>query len=381
LSLTSTIVDITEGGKKPFKLTSGVEFAPLNIAYQTHGKLNQDGSNAVLIFHALSGSQHIAGQCQGVDGVELWNEEMVTGWWDEFVGPGKAVDTNQLFVVCANYFGGCYGSTGPSSENPDTGKKFGGDFPKVSISDVVDTQVELLRELGVSKLHGVIGVSVGGMCALDLAVRHPDLPKHVVIIGSGQKVSTLQRIHNLEQIRAIEADPNFNFGHYYEAEPPKRGLALARMIAHKTYISLATLNRRASKDVEQVEDSDDRNYQISHPVESYMRHHGYKFTRRFDANTYLRIAEAWQNYDLLKGSGAESFTELYKRCSEQSYLILSIDSDVCFYPEQQAQLARSLQEAGVKTKHVTVHSSKGHDAFLLESELFAPYLSYELKKD
>ncbi len=380
MSSVTRIVDITDGGSNPFTLSSGQTFSPVDIAYQTQGKLNSDGSNAVLIFHALSGSQHIAGQCEGIEGVDLLNEEMQTGWWDQFVGPGKAIDTDKLYVICANYFGGCYGSTGPSSINPESGKRYGGDFPRISINDIVNSQVRLLEKLKISKLHAVIGVSVGGMCALDLAVRYPELPEHVVIIGSGQKVSTLQRIHNLEQIRAIEIDPNYKFGNYYEGDPPKRGLALARMIAHKTYISLATLNRRASKEIAQVEDSDERNYQIGHSVESYMRHHGYKFTHRFDANTYLRIAEAWQNFDLLKDSGCEDFVELYKKCKHQRFLVLSIDSDVCFYPEQQAELVRALQEAGVKTKHVTVHSSKGHDAFLLEAELFAPYLSYDLKK-
>ncbi len=380
MSSVTKILDITDSGKNPFTLSSGQTFSPVDIAYQTQGKLNSDGSNAVLIFHALSGSPHIAGHCEGIEGVDLWNEEMQTGWWDQFVGSGKAIDTDKLYVICANYFGGCYGSTGPSSINPETGKRYGGDFPRISINDIVNSQVELLKKLEISKLHAVIGVSVGGMCALDLAVRYPELPEHVVIIGSGQKVSTLQRIHNLEQIRAIEIDPNYKFGNYYEGDAPKRGLALARMIAHKTYISLATLNRRASKEIAQVEDSDERNYQIGHSVESYMRHHGYKFTHRFDANTYLRIVEAWQNFDLLKDSGCEDFIELYEKCKNQRFLVLSIDSDVCFYPDQQAELVRALQEAGVKTKHVTVHSSKGHDAFLLEAELFAPYLSYDLKK-
>ena len=378
MSVETQFAEVTGAGENPLRLESGQEFSPITLAYETHGTLNKEKSNAVLVFHALSGSQHISGHCEKVEGVKFWNEDQHTGWWEAFAGPNKGLDTNKLFLICANYFGGCYGSTGPSSIDPKTKKPYGSDFPAISIPDIVTSQKRLLSELGIEKLHAVVGVSVGGMCALDFAVRYPEVPKNVLIIGSGQTVSTLQRIHNLEQIRAIEADHNFNFGNYYEGDPPKRGLALARMIAHKTYISLATLNNRASSEIASEAGSDERNYQISHPVESYMRHHGLKFTSRFDANSYLKIMAAWQRFDLLKSFGAKNFTELYEVCKNQKFLVLSIDSDVCFYPEQQAKLVESLKDAGVQAKHITVHSEKGHDAFLLEADLFAPSLAYEL---
>ena len=367
--------------EKKLKLRNGEEFGPFKIAYETYGALNEAKDNAVLLFHALSGSQHVAGVNPAIDGVEnLWLKDSHTGWWDDFVGPDKGIDTNKYFVICMNYLGGCYGSTGPSSIDPETSKPYGSSFPALSISDIVDSQVQVLDSLGIHKLHGVFGASVGGLCAVNFSTRYPDRAKNIFLIGSGLNVSTLQRLHNLEQIRAIEADPNFNFGDYYEGEKPEKGLALARMIAHKTYISLATLNRRASKDVLDEEDSNPNNYQISHPVESYMRHHGQKFVKRFDANTYLKIAAAWQRFDLLKEAGAKTWDEVFSRCKEQNYVVFSIDSDVCFYPDEQANTVEKLKAAGVECKHITVHSEKGHDAFLLEPDLFAPNFAYELSR-
>ena len=306
------------------------------------------------------------------------NKESHVGWWDGFIGAGKGLDTKKHFIICMNYLGGCYGSTGPSSINPETGKAYGSSFPRITVSDIVDSQVAVLDSLGIENLHAVVGASVGGLCAINLSTRYAERCKNVLLIGTGLAVSTLQRIHNLEQIRAIEADPDFNFGDYYEGGRPNKGLALARMIAHKTYISLRTLNRRASRDIVDELDADDRFYQISHPVESYMRHHCLKFVTRFDANTYLRIAEAWQQFDLLGEAGVKSFKELFSRCGNQNYVVFSIDSDVCFYPDEQAEIVERLKDSNVPCKHITVHSEKGHDAFLLEPELFAPVLQYEL---
>jgi homoserine O-acetyltransferase len=299
------------------------------------------------------------------------------GWWDEFVGPGKAIDTRHFYVICANYLGGCYGSTGPASTNPQTGKPYGSSFPHVAISDVVDTQVRLLDHLKIEKLHAVIGASLGGMMCLSLATRYPERTGIVVPIAASIEVKPLQRIHNFEQICAIGQDPNFCGGDYYDGPPPDRGLALARMISHKTYVSLLTMEDRARQEVLPMQ-GDFSWYPLANPLESYMLYQGRKFIDRFDANSFLRIVDSWQRFDLLAESGATSMSELFTRCREQNYLIFSIDSDVCFYPEWQEEMAHVLKQAKVRNMRITVHSEKGHDSFLLDPELFMPHLAHIL---
>ncbi len=346
----------------------------VTLAYETYGTLNADRSNAVLVFHALSGSQHAAGFTEKVDGLgDRWTEECQTGWWDDFIGPGKGIDTDTHFVICANYLGGCYGSTGPGSINPETGKPYGSAFPKIALSDVVDSQIRLIEALGITELQAVVGASLGGILALNLATRYPDQVERVVAIATGSEVTPLQRIHNFEQIFAIETDPAFNGGDYDPANPPTRGLSVARMIGHKTYVSLAAMQERAQTSF--IRKSDELSwYQISSTLESYMLHQCQKFIQRFDSNTYLRIINAWQEFDLAAEAECKSTIEALKRCQGQRFHIFSIDSDVCFYPEEQALLADQLNEAGIDATRITVHSNKGHDSFLLEPQLFAPYL-------
>jgi homoserine O-acetyltransferase len=365
---------------RPFVLENGERFGPVTLAYETYGELNEARDNGILLFHALSGSQHAAGYNPELpEAGYYWTEECYTGWWDDFIGPGKALDTDRFFVVCANWLGGCYGTTGPSSINPDTGRPYGGSFPAVRTNDIVDSQMRLLDHLGIVSLHAVVGSSLGGMFALNLSVRYPERVRMAVIIASGLDVSVLQRLHSFEQIRAIEMDSAFNGGDYYDGEGPVEGLALARMISHKTFVSLSALQRRARRDVSMPEASQGF-YQVNHPVESYMLYQGHKFARRFDANSYLRIVDTWQHFDLLAETGAKGLTELFSRCRELRFLVFSIDSDVCFYPEDQSDLVGVLHEAGVPCQHVTVHSEKGHDAFLLQSELFTPHLDYTLRE-
>lgn len=374
-----------------FPLSSGGALNNAVLAYQTYGRLTAERDNAVLIFHALSGSQHVAGFNQSLSATNpLWTEECHVGWWNNFVGPERAIDTNKFFVICANFIGGCYGSTGPSSINPETGKPYGSTFPKISVSDIVDSQMRLVEFLGIKKLRAVIGPSLGGMLALNLSLRYPESAGTVVIIGCGLRISTLQRISRFEQICAIESDPNFNGGDYYEGPRPQKGLALARMIAHKSYVSLKVIERRARQEI-CTSSSLLSKYEIKHPLESYMAHQGEKFIKRFDANTYLLIAEAWQRYDLLRDVGGigvgdcheedpQALSKLLSRASQQRFLVFSIDSDVCFYPEEQREMVLALKEAGVKCNYITVHSDKGHDAFLVEPDLFAPYLGFELNR-
>ena len=363
--------------ESPFELKSGEHLSSFTLAYEVYGELSEKKDNAVLLFHALSASQHAAGINENMDDLTVeWDKECQIGWWNEFIGPGKALDTNKYFIICANYLGGCYGSTGPGSENPETGRPYGSDFPRVSITDIVKSQIELINDLGINQLHATVGSSLGGLMAISLAAQYPNKVKNVVALASGIKTSVLQRIHNLEQITAIESDKDFSEGNYYDGRHPEKGLALARMIGHKVFISLATLERRASKEIKKEEDSSW--YQIQSSIESYMLHQGQKFVKRFDANTYLRILDAWQSFDILKESGFDNFKDMFSRCTHQNYLIFTINSDVCFYPHQQEELRKALSEGGINPMHITVHSEKGHDSFLLEPELFAPHIDYAL---
>ena len=363
--------------ESPFELNCGEHLSSFTLAYEVYGELSEKKDNAVLLFHALSASQHAAGINENVDDLTVeWDKECQIGWWDEFIGPGKALDTNKYFIICANYLGGCYGSTGPGSENPETGRPYGSDFPRVSITDIVKSQIELINDLGINQLHATVGSSLGGLMSISLAAQYPNKVKNVVALASGIKTSVLQRIHNLEQITAIESDKDFSEGNYYDGRHPEKGLALARMIGHKVFISLATLERRASKEIKKEEDSSW--YQIQSSIESYMLHQGQKFVKRFDANTYLRILDAWQSFDILKESGFDNFKDMFSRCTHQNYLIFTINSDVCFYPHQQEELIKALSEGGINPMHITVHSEKGHDSFLLEPELFAPHIDYAL---
>ncbi len=361
-------------------LHDGRDFGPVTLAYETYGKLNEAKDNAILIFHALSGSQHVCGFNPEVQGVgEKWNAECQTGWWNDFVGPGKPVDTDQFFVVCANYFGGCYGSTGPSSINPETGKEYGGDFPQFTFGDIVDSQLPLFEELGIKTFHAAIGSSLGGMLVMNFAARHPQMVKRVIPVACGLESTTLTRVHNLEQILAIENDPNFNNGHYYDGPAPLRGLALARMISHKTFVSLRAMEARMTNKCEQEQDEFSW-YKIKTPLESYILHQGRKFLQRFDANTYLYLIAGWTHYNLARDCKAKSYNEVFKGCEHQEFLVFSIDSDVCFYPDEQEFLHKKLIDAGVKSEHITVRSDKGHDSFLLEPGLYSEPIRTMLEK-
>jgi len=357
----------------PFELESGEVLEEAVLAYETYGILNANASNAILVFHALTGSHHAAGFNPSVPGVEdLWTEECVTGWWDNFIGSGRALDSDRYFIICANYLGSCYGSTGPRSIDPKTGKPYGSRFPQISAWDVIRSQLRLLDALGIECLHGAIGGSLGGMMALLLSVRCPDRVRNVIPIATGMETTILQRVHNFEQVLAIRNDPNFNNGDYYDRQPPKEGVILARMIAHKTFVSLGVMENRARQEIV-YQEAIGQVYALSHPIESYMYHQGTKFAERFDANSYLRIMDIWQRFQLRNGS-----TGLFAACTHQNYLVFSVDSDVCFYPEEQLNIVKALKENGVNVAYITVHSDKGHDSFLLEPELFSPYIQFLL---
>lgn len=365
---------------EPILLREGGELPGVTLAYETWGELNADRSNAILLFHALSGSHHAAGSNTGIEGVaELWQPELHEGWWSAMIGPGLAIDTKRYFVICANYLGGCYGSTGPASIHPQTCKPWGSAFPHVTAADQVEIQARLLDQLGIETLKAVIGPSVGGLVALTFATRFPDRVKTVISIASGYKTTVLNRLVLFEQILAIENDRNFNGGDYYENGPPLYGLALARMISHKTFVHLDAIERRARQDVVQPDDVLSW-YRVRDQFQSYMLHQGKKFVKRFDANTYLRIIDLWSRYDGAAEGDAETAADLFERSrlAGQKWLVFSIDSDFCYYPEEQAELVGHLEKAKVDVMHITVHSDKGHDSFLLEPDLYTPHISWVL---
>lgn len=367
---------------EPVRLRDGGHLPGVTIAYETWGELNSGRTNAIFLFHALSGSHHAAGFNPEINDLgRLWQPELHDGWWEVMIGPGKALDTDKYFIICANYLGGCYGSTGPASVNPCTGKPWGASFPAVSAADQVEVFSRLLDHFEIEVLHSVVGPSVGGLVALTFATRFAERVSNVIVIASGFKTTVLNRLILFEQILAIENDPHFSGGDYYGGEAPLYGLVLARMISHKTFVHLDSIERRARQDVVQPDDVLAW-YRVRDQFQSYMLHQGKKFVKRFDANTYLRIIDMWSRYDATHEGDAETPKDLFERArlAGQKWLVFSIDSDFCFYPEEQAELVKHLEDSKVDVMHITVHSDKGHDSFLLEPNLYTPHIAWVLGK-
>lgn len=362
--------------KQPFKFADGKSMHPVVLAYETYGKLNAKKDNAILLFHALSGSAHAAGVDPVGPGNAYWTDECHVGWWNDYLGTGRGIDTEKYFIICINWVGGCYGSTGPSSINPDTGKPYGGEFPFMTMQDIVNSQVKVLDKFGINKLLAVIGSSLGGLCVMDFATRFADRVSLVIPIATGVRSTVLTKAMNFEQICAIQDDSNFRDGDYYDHAPPNSGLTLARMISHKTFVSLPLMESRARKEIVQPNDRIN-GYKLKHQVESYLLHQGRKFVKRFDANSYLRIAAAWSAFDLPKQQG-RSLERILSRCTHQTWLLFSILSDVCFYPDEQLEIADALKANGIDYQHIRVDSEKGHDSFLIEPNLYCPYISFKL---
>lgn len=361
---------------EPFPLKYGGMLPGVRAAYEMYGELNEDRSNAILLFHALTGSQHAYGYNPSVPGVErFWREENHTGWWNAQIGPGRSLDTERFCIICVNLLGGCYGTTGPTSLNPTTGKPWAGLFPRVSATDQARLQAQVLDHLGIETLHAVVAPSIGGLIGLTFTALFPERVRRVVSIGSGYRISMLNRLMVFEQILSIENDPRFRGGFYSEDEPPSHGLALARIISHKSFVCLEALERRARKDVAPSGEMLSW-YTLQASSESYMLHQGTKFAARFDANSYLRIADLWAHYDGPGELGYDTMAELLAPTLpyHHKWLVFGIDSDLCFLPQEQADFVSQLLGAGVDTQFVTVHSEKGHDSFLLEPELYDPWL-------
>ena len=344
---------------KPLLLENGTIIDELTVAYESYGKLNKNKSNAIIICHALSGDQFLASKNP------LTNKD---GWWNRMVGSGKPIDTDKYFVICANVLGGCLGSTGPTSINPSTGEEYGLNFPVITISDMVNAQMRLIQHLEIDKLLSVIGGSMGGMQVLEWAASYPSNILSAIPIATSSK-HTAQNIafHELGR-QAIMADPNWSGGNYLKVgSNPTKGLSIARMTAHVTYLSEASLTKkfgRRLQDKEEISFGFDADFQI----ESYLRHQGLTFVDRFDANSYLYITRAMDYFDLEK-THKKSLTEIFEKTNIR-FLIASFTGDWLYPPSENLMIVRALIAGGADVSFVNIESDKGHDAFLLEEPEF-----------
>ena len=339
--------------EEPVKLDSGKILDNVSVAYETYGELNKEKSNAILICHALTGDAHAAGWHKG---------DKKPGWWEIVIGPGKALDSEKYFIICSNVLGGCKGTTGPSSINPKTNEPYGLDFPVITIGDMVNVQKKLIDSFGISQLTAVIGGSMGGMQVLEWMVSYPEMMKKAIPIATTAMSSPQQIAFNDVGRQAIFADPNWNKGNYYETgELPKNGLSLARMIAHITYLSDESMDIKFGRG---LQDKDEISYDFSvdFQVESYLKHQGEVFVKRFDANSYLYITKAVDLFDLrINDSLIDGFKNI-----ESKVHIISVDSDWLYPTEQSTEMVTALNANNVDVSFSEIKSNYGHDAFLLE---------------
>jgi homoserine O-acetyltransferase/O-succinyltransferase len=341
---------------RALKLEGGGQLWPLTVAYETYGTLSEARDNAVMVFHALSGDAHAAGRHSA--------NEKRPGWWDVLIGPGKALDTERYFVICANVIGGCSGSTGPSSTDPSTGKPYGTAFPMITIADMVEAHLLLLDHLGIDKLLAAVGGSMGGMQVLELAVAHPDRLHLAVAMATAARQPTQAIAFNEAGRQAIMADPDWRGGHYYGGKPPAKGLAVARMVGHITYLSDEAMQEKFGRRLQDIQ-SYTFSFDADFEVESYLRHQGLAFTNRFDANTYLYITRALDYFDVARRHGTlvEAFREARAR-----FLVMAFSSDWLHPPYQLKEIVSALRATHRHVSYYEVSSHYGHDAFLLERD-------------
>ena len=354
-----------------FRFESGETVPNCVLAYETYGTLAPDGGNAVLLFHALTGSHHAHGYNDSLpEAGEFWQPENYEGWWDRMIGPGKPLDTNEYFIVCANFLGGCYGSSGPTSVAPD-GNHWGSRFPLVTAGDQARAQVRLLESMGIERF-AIVGPSVGGMLSLALTRLYPEKVRSVIIIGAASAPPIEHRLSVFEQILAIELDAKYRAGMYALSDPPRRGLALARIICHKLFVYQRGLEKRAKRGVDSSRRGMLEWYTPTQNTESYMLHQGVKFALRFDANAYIRIVNMWASFQLSKVSGGLSEDEVFAGYAAHKipFLLYSINTDCCYTPRAVSNFYRRLVKNGVSAQYHCIHSVKGHDSFLLEPELY-----------
>jgi homoserine O-acetyltransferase len=341
---------------QPLVLASGAQIADYLLVYETYGELDAERSNAVLVCHALNASHHVAGVYA--------DDPRNVGWWDNLVGPGKPVDTDRFFVIGVNNLGSCFGSTGPMSPEPATGKPYGARFPVVTVEDWVDAQARLMDALGIERLAAVMGGSLGGMQALAWATRYPQRVRHCIAIATTPRLSAQNIAFNEVARTAIRSDPDFHGGDYYAwGVVPKRGLRVARMIGHITYLSSADMAEKFGRELKQRGEYS-FSYDVDFEVESYLRHQGDKFSEYFDANTYLLITRALDYFDPARAAGGDLVKAL--AAATAKFFIASFTTDWRFAPERSREIVEALIDNGRDVAYAEIDAPHGHDAFLLE---------------
>jgi homoserine O-acetyltransferase/O-succinyltransferase len=340
---------------EPLRLRSGAGLPAYDIAYETYGELNAARTNAVLVCHALNASHHVAGYYE--------NDRDNVGWWDNLVGPGKPLDTNRFFVIGSNYIGSCFGSTGPASTNPATGKPWGADFPVVTVEDWVEAQRRLADHLGIERFAAVIGGSLGAMQALQWTLSYPERVRHSIVIAAAAKLTPQNIAFNEVARQAIMTDPDFHGGHYYEkGVVPVRGLRIARMIGHITYLSGEAMAEKFGRLLRRGALGFD--FDTDFEVESYLRYQADKFSTYFDANTYLRITKALDYFDPAGDFGGDLTKALAR--AQAAFLVVSFKSDWRFTPARSREMVRALLDNRRIVSYLELDAPGGHDAFLLE---------------
>ena len=352
---------------QPLTLASGRVISQYELVIETYGELNSDASNAILICHALSGHHHAAGFHEG---------DRKPGWWDSAIGPGKAIDTRRFFVVSLNNLGGCHGSSGPNSVNPETGEPYGPDFPIVTVADWVKSQARLADHLGIQQWAAVVGGSLGGMQALQWSIDFPDRLRHCVIIAAAPKLSTQNIAFNEVARQAITKDPQFHDGRYYANDVvPKTGLMLARMVGHITYLSEDGMREKFGRELRSGKLSFDFNPQFE--IETYLQYQGERFSTAFDANTYLLMTKALDYFDPAADYDNNLATAL--KDVQCEYFVASFTTDWRFSPERSREIVDALIEAGKKVTYTEIQAAHGHDAFLIPipryMEVFGAYMN------
>ena len=343
-------------------LQSGASIREYALTFETYGQLNAARDNAVLVCHALNASHHVAGRYAGQDRSE--------GWWDNMIGPGKPVDTDRFFVIGINNLGSCFGSTGPMHVNPDTGRVYGADFPVVTVEDWVDAQARLLDQLGITQLAAVMGGSLGGMQALSWTLQYPERVRHAVVVASAPNLSAENIAFNEVARRAIVTDPDFHGGHFYQhGVVPARGLRIARMIGHITYLSDDVMNEKFGRELREAVAGNDSGYRFStqdveFQIESYLRYQGDKFSEYFDANTYLLITRALDYFDPARAFGGD-LTQALAR-TQAKFLLVSFTTDWRFAPARSREIVKALLENRREVSYAEIDAPHGHDAFLLD---------------
>ncbi len=350
---------------EPFPTESGKTLSPVTLAYETYGTLNNDRSNAILVLHALTGDAHAAGRHEG---------DKDPGWWDNMIGPGKAFDTDLYFIICSNVLGGCRGSTGPSSVNPATGKPYALDFPLITVSDMVNAQRHLVDYLGIDRLLAIAGGSMGGMQALQWVASYPEKVRAVIPIATTATHSPQQIAFNEVGRQSIMADPNWSDGNYYGGPLPAKGLGVARMVGHITYMSDVSMGEKFGRRYKNSRT--DFKFDPEFEVEGYLQYRGESFIKRFDPNSYLYITKAIDYFDLVNGKGLQEVL----RGVKTRFLVIAFKSDWLYPAHQSQEIARACKRAGIEAIYAELNSTWGHDAFLIEVDEQSHLVKHFLRK-